>query len=142
MPASAPLATAVPPVAEAVPIYPHAREVTHDLQGAPQKQTIVFKTDDSQATLDFYQAALEARGWVKPLDLTRQPTRPPRPTDNSDTYFWADPTGQASWKLMLTIDFWVDSGAHITIERWPVLDKMPIYPGAQQVATHVATTGS
>jgi len=99
-------ANKVRPNTQNLPLYPNARQITHEDrnmgEGVPEVHTTFTTPDSSQAVLAFYQTVLTKDGW-EPAGIT--------PPPNALYFGWSNGLKLPGYSLVVTV---APSGSHTT----------------------------
>jgi hypothetical protein len=109
-----------------VPLYPAAEGMHELIEPSSTIRYVGYVVSDSEEKVEpWYRDYLLGHGWtIYGLEYVHM-------------YRWVDKDGPTPWGLSLTvgtIELEVDeTEVELQIYRWPNVDKLPLYPGAQQV---------
>jgi hypothetical protein len=134
---------------ERVPIHEGARIVASGFQEYAGNVLVYSVPEDIFKVTDFYNQALPQFGWTYADDHPNELRYILDHTHCYCSHFYyieEDPTGVRTWNRAVTIDVLNDNsvsltpkGGHSSVEivvsRYPVITHVPIYRGAEEVAT-------
>jgi hypothetical protein len=112
---------------EYLPVMPGAYSVKPSERGPLLWKGLGFEVRKNTADIfQFYKAELPSRGWVLKYESPLDAYMP------LQTYYWEDTQDRTPY--IRTFDVSIEFGrVWLTVARIPILDRTPLYPGAQNV---------
>ncbi len=116
---------------EAVPLYPNAQQVEVSKQTATDRVTSFVTPDEYAQVFAFYREILPKLGWAVKEDFRDSP---------NIVFTYRSQDVDIPWGLDLGIYVEVliggETKVYLRVERWPELDRLPLYERARQIEMH------